>query len=844
MIVYDENQREMGRFLGEEAGFEIKTLNLPAPWEYIYENQDILVKMDERGPVYAQEKPPQGIAIFKRENGQRFSSWGVWIRKEGSKEAFTNFFRPLSDAAIPGKEPDEYYARFYPHKAEYLVRYQGLTVKTEFVIPKEGTEIVMKLSVHNEQNEKTHIKLFPFFVPYLNKMQLAPWDKYEWYLKSAVGYDETVLFWSQLLSPASDAAERRCALFRTDGAELKGTEISLEKFIGTGALYNPEQVMGGKLRLQGIPDSKFGEYKEKNALYAYPPVYAAEYEWAMDAGETKTLTQVVSVYKNEQTGWLVPADKAALQKRYFGGFAFRKLEEEQKEYYEGLFNRNRVNSGDYIRDGYFNSWLPLQLKWVASLDRGWPSGMRGTRDSAQDYTALLYLEPEKTIPILRTIFSCQRRDGWFPRQYSAMGRNGQHDLRGHVDAGVFVIEFLYAYLAHTGDQDLLWQKEKWLDSEEASTILDHAVQGMDYYMDGDHIGEHGLCKIGEGDWLDSVNRAGVLGRGESVMVSEQFIMCAEYMQEILLMAEASAAYREETKADTYQQKIIQYQEQADRIRKNLYQYALNQNGFFNGIFSDAGYWIFSEKDPDGEERPYGPANWYAVISGIVKGADAESILKVKEKLRCQHGYRLYWPPMGKKPMEGVGRAATGDAPEGFAENGNVYNHGSQGFLARALAAAGKGDELWEVLDWMLPLNQKKHPAQCTWTAPYAIVNCWQELPQFEGRGLFSFLTGSVAMVQRGLYEWMFGIQPVIKGLVIDPCIPSKHKEMKARFVFRGHRMKLTILNPDGKCSGVTELKLNGEKIRKKTKKLFDTREVYYITENELREDENEMVAIL
>lgn len=832
MIIYDDKNRELGHFLEEEAGFEINTLNLPAPWEYIYENQDILVKMDERGPVYAQEKPPQGITILKRENGQKFSNWGVWIKKKESREVFTNFFRPLPDGTDPKREPEQYYARFYPYKAEYLVRHQGLAVKTEFVIPKEGTEIVMRLSVHNEQKEKTQIKLFPFFVPYLNKMQLAPWDKYEWYLKSGVGTDETCLFWSQLLSPVSDGSERRCAILRTDSEALKATEISLEKFVGAGWLDCPEAVMDGNLRMQGMPQQKFGTYEKENAIYAYPPVYASEYEWTLDAGERKTLTQVISVFENQQTGWLAPAQKVNAQKKYFHSFAFEKIQEEQQEYYARLFHINRVKTGDYLQDNYFNSWLPLQLKWVASLDRGWPSGMRGTRDSAQDYTALLYLEPEKTLPILRMIFSCQRRDGWLPRQYSAAGRKGQHDLRGHVDAGAFVIEFLYQYLAHTGDIELLSQKERWLDSEETSTILDHATQIMSYYMGTDHIGEHGLCKVGEGDWLDSVNRAGVKGRGESVMVSEQFIMCATYMSEILDIAGCDACQKAE------------YEKAAQQMRRNLYQYALNEKGFFSGTFSDYGYWIFSEKDPDGEERPYGPANWYAIISGIVEGNDAERVLSICDRLRSKQGYRLYWPPLGAKPMEGVGRAATGDAPAGFAENGNVYNHGSQGFLARALAALGKGDALWEVLDWMLPVNQQKHSCLDTLTAPYAIVNCWQELPIFNGRGLFSFLTGSVAMAERCVYEWIFGIQPTLNGLVIDPCIPSGKKEMTAQFMFRGQQIKLTILNPEKKCSGLLKLRLNGKEIRRKTKKLFGEDEVFYITPGELKDGVNEVIAIL
>lgn len=36
-----------GKFIENTAGYEINTLNLPASWEYIYENRDILLKVDQ-----------------------------------------------------------------------------------------------------------------------------------------------------------------------------------------------------------------------------------------------------------------------------------------------------------------------------------------------------------------------------------------------------------------------------------------------------------------------------------------------------------------------------------------------------------------------------------------------------------------------------------------------------------------------------------------------------------------------------------------------------------------------------------------------------------------------------
>lgn len=53
----------------------MNTPNLPVPWEYIYQNGKILLKVDRFGPVYAQADPRSDIMLFKRDSMQKFSSY-------------------------------------------------------------------------------------------------------------------------------------------------------------------------------------------------------------------------------------------------------------------------------------------------------------------------------------------------------------------------------------------------------------------------------------------------------------------------------------------------------------------------------------------------------------------------------------------------------------------------------------------------------------------------------------------------------------------------------------------------------------------------------------------------
>ncbi len=820
--IYGPLHQKWGQFHPECAGFDIYSLNLPAPWEYIYQNHDVLLKVDQFGPIYAQANPPGGIMLFKRENQQKFSNWTVWFKSTQFEDQrpFTNFFRPLTDASNPSAEPQDLKITYLPHCASYEFTYQNLHVRTEFFVPLHGTEIVMKLRVKNLRNEAIKLSVCPSLVPYANPAQLDPWDKYEWYLKSAVGRDKKEIFWSQLLSSTSDPKSRRTVALWSDSDNLTGTEISYEKFVGNGDFSCPQSVMDGDFRMTLDHPAEFGEYREDNAIYGYPPIYAMQYDWHLAPGEEKVLTQVLCMPSNSLDGWLPEINDVRKPLTYFDDQIYTDKKEEVRKYFFELCNKNTVHTGNEECDYFINNWLPLQLEWVASLDRGWPTGMRGTRDCAQDYTAMLSVDHEICRKILLEIFCCQRTDGWFPRQFSVAGRTGKHDLRGHVDAGVFVIEFFYLYLAYSGDYEVLKVELSWLDTEKKSTLLEHLVQAMDYYIAPNHLGEHGLCKIGEGDWLDSVNRAGVLGRGESVMVSEQAIISLNYMIQIL------------KKIHCYPQKLSEYSEKAKELKKNLLAYAYNSEGFFNGVFNDEGKWIFSDQDPDGEKRPYGPANWYALSSGIVPKDKQKSVLKVKDMLKCEAGYRLYWPPMGKVPIKGVGRAASGDAPIGFAENGNVYNHGSQGFLIRALAAVGDGDSLFDTLLWLLPFDQARHPSSVVMSPPYAIVNCWQELPIFKFRSLFSFLTGSVTMAQRGVYEWMMGIKPSVDGLVIDPCLPKWMSLASVDFTYMGKRVKMEITSKNERCCNPETIEINGVSVSKKQQDPFTSR-MTFILDREL-----------
>jgi len=114
---------------------------------------------------------------------------------------------------------------------------------------------------------------------------------------------------------------------------------------------------------------------------------------------------------------------------------------------------------------------------------------------------------------------------------------------------------------------------------------------------------------------------------------------------------------------------------------------------------------------------------------------------------------------------------------------------------------------------MLPYDQKAHPTSRAKTAPYAVVNHWRRAPGMEGEGGDSFLSGSISTALRNVWHGIVGLRPDVCGLVIDPCLPKKWKEVTALAPYLGKTLSITIFNPKGKECGVKSVTVDGKEFK-------------------------------
>lgn len=761
--------KNYGYFQEKLGGFTLIEFPKVGNYEYIYKNDEILVKVDQYGIQTCQINPPVGVALIKRERREINSPIRVYFSFNG--KIYHNF---------DGFSAKNVKITFTPEKATYVFNFGEISVKTELLTPVKGMRFIMRLSFVNNTDKQMNISVLSVVYPYVNELMMAPWDKPEWYTNTKFDKGNN-MFLTTRYSVAGKKEERRYFTFVSD-LQAEAYELSSERL--TEATNN----------FAYIPE-EFSGLTEKE-VYAFEQCMTSISSLDIAGNSSYSFTNVFATAITEES----VAYTVEKSKTYFSQEKTLKEENALTEKYEKLFAVRTVNTPDKTFNRFINGFLPLELDWVSALDRGWPTGMRGVRDASNDFQGFLAYDIEQCKGIIENIFSKQRSDGWFPRQVP-FGASDKFDLRQFVDSACFFTEFVYDYLSYSDDYSILEKSYGYYDSELVESGLIHLVKGMEYLTAPENIGKHGLTKSRGGDWLDCLNSAGLKGRGETVMVSCQLVMCLKYLAGILQKLGKDA------------KKYIEF---ADKLKQTINEVSFNKEGFYNSVFTDGGNWIFSDNDPDGEKRVYAPTNSYAIISGVAEGREKE-IVKHLETLETDKGYKLFSVPFGQKYLEGIGKMGTGDFQAYFSENASVYNHGSQFFYIRALAEIGDYEKLYKVLNFAMPFNEKNHKEADIYAAPYAITNCYHLVPSFSGRAGFSFLTGSVAMLERSVYNWLFGVRFTLDGLQIKPCIPKEYENSEITLKYMGKTLNIKF---NGYGNKVVSASVDGKKYETKAGKLI------------------------
>ena len=102
--------------------------------------------------------------------------------------------------------------------------------------------------------------------------------------------------------------------------------------------------------------------------------------------------------------------------------------------------------------------------------------------------------------------------------------------------------------------------------------------------------------------------------------------------------------------------------------------------------------------------------------------------------------------------------------------------------------------------YILPYDQKKHNIKTSLGSPYAITNCYQALECAPGLSGMKFLTGSVGMAVRIIYQDMFGIIAEPDSLIIRPCLTKDFSGSIVGFSYRDKSIRIEYVYGDGQST--------------------------------------------
>jgi cyclic beta-1,2-glucan synthetase len=490
-------------------------------------------------------------------------------------------------------------------------------------------------------------------------------------------------------------------------------------------------------------------------------------------------------------------------------------------HWSSLLGTIQVKTPDRAMDIMLNGWLLYQAVacriWARSAFYQ-ASGAYGFRDQLQDGMALTFARPAETRAHLLRAAGRQFVEGdvqhwWLPQ--SGMG------VRTRISDDRAWLAFATAsYIATSGDSTVLDEVVPFLEgpalapgqhdaffqpmvSDQSATLFEHCARGLDQSLS--LIGKHGLPLMGTGDWNDGMNRVGEDGKGESVWLGWLLL------RTIALFAPLA----EEREPD----RARGWRTQAVLMREALEREAWDGEWYRRATFDD-GTWLGSKQSE--ECRIDSIAQSWAVLSEAADPERAATAMASLETLLVRKDIGiapLFTPPFDRTEREpGYIKAY----PPGIRENGGQYSHAAM-WAVLAFAKLGSGDKAHALFSLLNPINHALTPAAADRykVEPYVLAADVYSVAPHEGRGGWTWYTGSAAWMYRAGIEGILGIRREGAFVTIEPCIPTAWPGFEATIMLESSRFEISVVNGPGDGVRATLAGAPIESVARKTRLHLD-----------------------
>lgn len=444
-------------------------------------------------------------------------------------------------------------------------------------------------------------------------------------------------------------------------------------------------------------------------------------------------------------------------------------------------------------DRLTNGWLLYQTiacRLMGRCSMYQSGGASGFRDQLQDAVNLILFD---AAPAKLQILDCCRHqytEGDVMHWWHSLD-TGTRGVRTHCsDDLVWLPWALCEYTEKTGDMGICSIKTDWLSSapldsgehdryeqaiaaKDEASVLSHAQRALDMVLSRG-TGEHGLLKIGNGDWNDGMSQVGVRGKGESVWLTWFFSHTAHRFAKLL------KALGDTENAEIYESAAHSLGKAADA--------AWDGGWFLRGYFDDG--------SPLGSETSSACKIDSIAQSFSVLCPEAQ---KPRTKIALSNALaRLYSPEKKQVRLFDPPFEDADPSPgyiqsygPGFRENGGQYTHGAI-WLIMALIREDRQDEAFKILKDIIPEN---HSVSEYEAEPYVIAADVYSNPDCFGKAGWSWYTGSSGWLLRVISEDLLGMKLVNGELTLNPKLPSSWQGCEIKY--RHHNGKTELIKIKG-----------------------------------------------